>query len=173
MLEVYKLTAVKRVRERVSLSQQPGILPLPSRSRRSNACQVRWGDVRHDGKDKGLFCYMPEKGILKRFRAPGDIASDDVSAVTEDKEGTIFVGTLTGGLFKLKKGNKQFQPIPDRSKVTLNIRTLLFNEQGRLLIGTDGEGLKEYDPVNNRVEDSEMSTARSSVWVFWASRLFR
>lgn len=110
-------------------------------------------------EDKGLFCYSPETGELKKYQSPTDIASDDVSAICEDVHGTIFVGTLTGGLFRLTPGENQFKPVPYGSNVKLNIRTLLVDKQERLVIGTDGDGLKEYNPVRNIIEDCEMNAA--------------
>ena len=107
-------------------------------------------------EDKGLFCFSPEKNTLKRFYAPENIGRDDVSVITEDQYGTFFVGTLTGGLYMLKREDKKFRQIPYKNNTTLNIRTLLFNKQGRLLIGTDGEGLKEYDPAIGEIVDSNM-----------------
>ncbi|MCD8166177.1 MAG: hypothetical protein LUE93_08675 [Bacteroides sp.] len=41
----------------------------------------------------------------------------------------------------------------------MNIRTLILDNQGRLLIGTDGEGLKEYNPATSRIEDSRTYAA--------------
>lgn len=110
-------------------------------------------------EDKGLFCYSPQTKQLKAFLAPGDMATDDVSAICEDTQGNIFAGTLTGGLFVLRHGESKFAPIRYKNNLPLNIRTLVLNKQGKLFIGTDGQGLKEYNATLNRVEDYEVNTA--------------
>lgn len=111
-------------------------------------------------EDKGLFKYNPETNALKCFKAPQDILKDDISAISEDREGTIFVGTLTGGVFKLstKDRSQKFVPISYTRNIPLNVRALMLDKQGRLFIGTDGEGLKEYNSEKDVIEDSEIST---------------
>lgn len=80
---------------------------------------------------------------LKSYKAPYHIAGDDVSAICEDAHGQIFVGTLTKGLFRLssrQEGN--FEPVLYQNRMNLNIRTLIIDTRGKLIIGTDGEGVK-------------------------------
>ncbi|MCD8262371.1 MAG: hypothetical protein LUD15_13575 [Bacteroides sp.] len=112
-------------------------------------------------EDKGLFCYIPETEELQSYKAPLQIGSDDVYTLCEDTEENIFAGTLTGGLFRIniRFGKENFEPILYKQNIQLNIRTLILDHQGRLLIGTDGEGLKEYNPVTNRIEDSRTYAA--------------
>jgi ligand-binding sensor domain-containing protein len=73
---------------------------------------------------------------LKCFKAPQDILKDDISAISEDREGTIFVGTLTGGVFKLstKDRSQKFVPISYTRNISLNVRALMLDKQGRLFI---------------------------------------
>ncbi|WP_321331603.1 two-component regulator propeller domain-containing protein [uncultured Bacteroides sp.] len=135
----------------------------------SNFLNVIFEDSKHNlwiaTEDKGLFRYFPENGQLKQYKAPYDLLSDDVYAICEDRKGNIFVGTLTGGLFKLPAKNKKddeepkFQPVIYKKNILLSIRTLMIDKQGRLFIGSDGEGLKEYNADKNIIEDSEINAA--------------
>ncbi|MDR3118750.1 MAG: response regulator [Mediterranea sp.] len=110
---------------------------------------------------KGLFRYSPETGELKNFRASQGLVNDDVAAVCEDIRGNILAGTLNGGLYRLERGGRGevFRPVPYGDKTTPYIKTLLPNRQGTIYIGTDGEGLKEYDADGNCIADCVMNAA--------------
>ncbi|NDV81940.1 two-component regulator propeller domain-containing protein [Bacteroides sp. 51] len=112
---------------------------------------------------KGLFRYSPETKELKNFKAAQGLTNEDVSSICEDINGNIFVGTLTGGLYVLRKGTSNnadfFSPVPYNNKMTLNIKTLMLDRQGTIYIGTDGEGLKEYNADKNSIVDCQMNAA--------------
>lgn len=128
----------------------------------SNYLNVIFEDSRQNlwiaTEEKGLYRYSPESKELKSYKAPYHIAGDDVSAICEDAHGQIFVGTLTKGLFRLssrQEGN--FEPILYQNRMNLNIRTLIIDTRGKLIIGTDGEGVKEYQPQQDIIVDSEIN----------------
>lgn len=114
-------------------------------------------------EEKGLFRYSPETQELKNYRRMEGLTGEDISSIIEDRQGNIFVGTLTNGLFVLRSQNDRyadnFESIPYTRKKSLNIKTLMLNKQGVLYIGTDGDGLKEYDAANNQIIDREINTA--------------
>ena len=128
----------------------------------SNYLNVIFEDSRQNlwiaTEEKGLYRYSPESKELKSYKAPYHIAGDDVSAICEDAHGQIFVGTLTKGLFRLssrQEGN--FEPVLYQNRMNLNIRTLIIDTRGKLIIGTDGEGVKEYQPQQDIIVDSEIN----------------
>ena len=128
----------------------------------SNYLNVIFEDSRQNlwiaTEEKGLYRYSPENKELKSYKAPYHIAGDDVSAICEDAHGQIFVGTLTKGLFRLssrQEGN--FEPVLYQNRMNLNIRTLIIDTRGKLIIGTDGEGVKEYQPQQDIIVDSEIN----------------
>ena len=128
----------------------------------SNYLNVIFEDSRQNlwiaTEEKGLYRYSPESKELKSYKAPYHIAGDDVSAICEDAHGQIFVGTLTKGLFRLssrQEGN--FEPVLYQNRMNLNIRTLIIDTRGKLIIGTDGEGVKEYQPQQVIIVDSEIN----------------
>lgn len=130
----------------------------------SNYLNVIFEDSRQNlwiaTEEKGLYRYSPESKELKSYKAPYHIAGDDVSAICEDAHGQIFVGTLTKGLFRLssrQEGN--FEPVLYQNRMNLNIRTLIIDTRGKLIIGTDGEGVKEYQPQQDIIVDSEINAA--------------
>lgn len=128
----------------------------------SNYLNVIFEDSRQNlwiaTEEKGLYRYSPESKELKSYKAPYHIAGDDVSAICENAHGQIFVGTLTKGLFRLssrQEGN--FEPVLYQNRMNLNIRTLIIDTRGKLIIGTDGEGVKEYQPQQDIIVDSEIN----------------
>ena len=128
----------------------------------SNYLNVIFEDSRQNlwiaTEEKGLYRYSPESKELKSYKTPYHIAGDDVSAICEDAHGQIFVGTLTKGLFRLssrQEGN--FAPVLYQNRMNLNIRTLIIDTRGKLIIGTDGEGVKEYQPQQDIIVDSEIN----------------
>ena len=130
----------------------------------SNYLNVIFEDSRQNlwiaTEEKGLYRYSPESKELKSYKAPYHIAGDDVSAICEDAHGQIFVGTLTKGLFRLssrQEGN--FEPVLYQNRMNLNIRTLIIDTRGKLIIGTDGEGVKEYQPQQDIIVDSEINAS--------------
>ena len=75
--------------------------------------------------------------------------SHELSRVCMDKDGTIYVGTMKSGLFKLQ--GDTFVKIEGTSKP---ISSLYCNRDGKLMIGYDGNGLGIYDPKTGIVTDN-------------------
>jgi len=108
-------------------------------------------------ENQGLNMFSPKTGKLRAFIAPKNIGSNQISSFCEDSKGNIFVGTLTGGLFKLNAGTWKFDPIPyENTSIVLAVKSLLFDKQNRLLAGTDGRGMKIYNERANRLEDFQL-----------------
>ena len=107
----------------------------------------------------GLFRYSPETGDLRNFNAEQGLTNDDVSAICEDIKGNLFVGTLTGGLYIMRNNTDVFTSVPSCDRPTQNIKALMLDRQGVIYIGTDGDGLKEYNAGKNCIVDCEMNAA--------------
>ncbi|MDL2305933.1 hybrid sensor histidine kinase/response regulator, partial [Bacteroides sp. OttesenSCG-928-D19] len=113
-------------------------------------------------EDKGLFRFSP-KGVLRNFKAPDDLPGDDVYSICEDKNGNIFIGTLTKGVYMLastiNEYEESFKLVPYKNSNKLNVKTMMIGKRGDLLIGTDGDGLKEYNAALNTIKDYEVNAA--------------
>lgn len=107
-------------------------------------------------ENKGLFCYTPSNGQVQNFTAPGQLTSEDISCFCEDKEGTLFISTLNGGLMKLNPSSHHFTPIPYKGNNRLSIKTLTIDKNNNLYIGTEGFGLKIYNRNTNSIEDYDV-----------------
>lgn len=106
---------------------------------------------------QGLVYYNPESGEIRHFRYP-DIPDNNISAIEEDNHDNLFIGTLTRGLCLYDGERKTFIPIPYKNKQNLSIKKLAFID-GKLLIGTDGEGVKVYNPKIQQIEDYPIDTS--------------
>ena len=110
--------------------------------------------------DQGLNRYSPKTKKLYTYKSPTRIGSNQTSAICEDHRGNIFVGTLTAGLFKLNRTADKFEQIVyAKSSQRLPVKCLLVDKQKNLLVGTDGMGMKTYNPKKNCLEDIEMQSS--------------
>jgi len=109
-------------------------------------------------ENQGLNMYNPANGAIKTFKAPLGIGSNQISSICEDDEGNIFVGTLTGGLFKYSS-DKFVAVAYVNPTISLPVKSLLFDNNKRLLVGTDGRGIKYLNKGTGRLEDFQMKSA--------------
>ncbi|MCC4213621.1 hybrid sensor histidine kinase/response regulator transcription factor [Leeuwenhoekiella parthenopeia] len=89
-----------------------------------------------------------------------------VSTVAEGKNGSIYVGTYTEGLFKYNEKKKVFESIPNTQNLV--IHSLHLNSEDEMLVGTDGDGLYKFDPSTQKLEPypiiiSSFDSSRSKV----------
>lgn len=115
------------------------------------------GDLWFPSETQGIVCYHLKTGEIQRFRYP-DIPENNISAMEEDDEGNLFVGTLTRGLCLYDREKQRFIPVPYGSIQNLPIKQLAFID-GRLLVGTDGKGVKTYNPKTRQIEDFPIDAA--------------
>lgn len=110
-------------------------------------------------ENQGLNCYNPVTDEVTIFKSPHLIGSNEISALCEDEEGTIFVGTLTNGLYKYDEGKQLFELIPCVGSSKLPVKSMLIDDQRRLLVGTDGQGIKIFNKEKQMLEDYQMQSA--------------
>ena len=83
------------------------------------------------------------------FNDPGEIP-----AFCHDKQGTIFVGSLASGLFRYDPETETLVHIPYYNGIrSLPVKSLLADANNRILVGTDGKGLKYLDREKQQVMD--------------------
>jgi ligand-binding sensor domain-containing protein/signal transduction histidine kinase/DNA-binding response OmpR family regulator len=100
----------------------------------------------------GLNSYNRKNREIIKFCAPDEISGNGISAIAEDKSGNLFVSTLTKGLNKYDRENKRFVSVASKTNNEF-IYSMLVTNDNRLLIGTDGQGLKFYNRHANIIED--------------------
>ncbi len=109
-------------------------------------------------ENNGLFCYDRINDVIKRFFSPDRYLHCDVSAITQDNDGIIYIGIISGGLHRWD-GNI-FKPLfPDGPLAHLSVKSLLIRNDNNLIIGTDGDGLKIMDVKSGAVEQIDLITS--------------
>ena len=109
--------------------------------------------------DKGLMRYNPKDGFIKWYRKdenkPGSLRTNEMITVLEDKSGTIWVGTGTGGVHRLNRDTDEFTVYLEDAKQS----SLYEDAEGVLWAGTP-TGLYRY---NKRDDDFMKYESGSSV----------
>ena len=129
----------RQVREMVSL-------PQTASASQNNAIR----DMMDDGRGniwiatdhKGLFVYNKNTGIVNAMRHEHDrlqsLASDNVTCLTTDRDGTIWVGHLKTGLSYTGDANNIMQL---HACTCGDILAMAYDTHGDLWLGTDGDGI--------------------------------
>ncbi|HEX8517857.1 MAG TPA: two-component regulator propeller domain-containing protein [Bacteroidia bacterium] len=104
------------------------------------------------GNDKGLFQYNIESAELSRqFDASSGFITGEVSALTQDKSGTIWIGTREKGVFTYDKRNNKFHNFSAKNNLsTLNVNSIITTADNRVVIATT-EGVFFHDLENKSI----------------------
>ncbi|UJH90802.1 hypothetical protein LZ575_18955 [Antarcticibacterium sp. 1MA-6-2] len=106
-------------------------------------------------QDRGLFKITKNNKIHEYFHE--NEYETNISSIAEDEKGDLYVGSLTKGLFKYDRGKQKFIIIEDSEN--LPVKSLFVTDNNEILVGTDGMGLKIYDPVKNKMSLNDFSIA--------------
>ena len=91
---------------------------------------------------KGLFVYNKNTGAITSLRHQRErqlsLASDNVTCMTIDREGTIWVGHMKTGLSYTSDTNSIMQP---HAQSAGDILAMAYDTNGNLWMGTDGDGV--------------------------------
>ena len=129
----------RRVSEMVSL-------PHTSGASQNNAIRDMMDDQRGNiwiaTDHKGLFVYNKNTGSITSLRHQRErqlsLASDNVTCMTIDREGTIWVGHMKTGLSYTSDNNSIMQPHAQNAG---DILAMAYDTNGNLWMGTDGDGV--------------------------------
>lgn len=117
------------------------------------------GNVLWIGTDRGFNRFDPDRGIFERFvhepGNPNSLSADNVTTMTGDSSGNLWIGTWLGGLNKYDPRTRQFTRYihdpSDRFSIGHNIiRSIYEDRSGNLWVGTFGGGLARLDHSTGR-----------------------
>jgi diguanylate cyclase (GGDEF)-like protein/PAS domain S-box-containing protein len=108
----------------------------------------------------GLVVYDPGNGQADRIRnssaVPGSLPDNHVNRLYVDRSGLLWVGGTVNGVAIADPNGTPFRYVMDssqnRNQMGNSIRAIAEATAGRLWIGTDGDGLKRYDPATDTFE---------------------
>ena len=88
---------------------------------------------------------------------PDSISSNDISTMVQIPDGSIWIGTLGGGLSEYDRENGVFRQYQHSSTIKNSLTSdyicsLLYDPEGYLWIGTLGGGLNRYDLTNGNFQ---------------------
>lgn len=75
--------------------------------------------------------------------------------------GTVYAGSFSGGLFHYDKASRQFVMVQNTE--TLPVYSLYAHTDGQLYVGTNGYGLKVYDPKSGSIRQAMLSSNRIDI----------
>ena len=123
---------------------------------------------------QGLFCYQRTDGTVSQIQRTGqfpwEIASNNVSQVVVDKNGTLWLGHYKKGI---SYWNPSFNGLTRRGSGLGDVSVMLTDSKGTTWIGTDGNGLF-HETSGGRIEptslphvvvSSLMEDSRGRLWV--------
>ena len=114
------------------------------------------------GRDEGLFCFDGENVRTYFKEAP---MNTDMRKICETDDGTIWLGTMNQGLFKMEgDGFQRIQEVGNQP-----IAELYANRKGEVMIGYDGAGIGIYNPktgilTSNPYYSLEVDLSKSKVY---------
>ena len=112
------------------------------------------------GTTTGLNKFNKESGTFTRYLAnpsdPKSLSHDSVKAIAEGRDGTLWIGTASGGLNKMDAASGAFtqyrsQPDNPNSLSSDNITAMFVDKDGLLWIGTQKGELNRFDPETAHV----------------------
>ena len=147
--------------------QEREMIRLPQTASASQNNAIR--DMMDDGRGniwiatdhKGIFVYNKNTGIITAMRHEHDrlfsLTSDNVTCLTIDRDGTIWVGHLKTGISYTSEANNILKP---HARMCGDILAMAYDMKGSLWIGTDGDGV-----YIERADGSMQKTALPNITV--------
>lgn len=125
--------------------ERPARVPGPAPFKNMRVLFVSRANQLWVGGDAGEIACQVGGRFVKLGAADGFPASHRPGAIVEDFSGRIIIGTNQGGLFRCDPSSAflRFEPVrsPDAPPLAAAVRSLLFDENGALWIGTGGAGI--------------------------------
>nr|WP_295927730.1 two-component regulator propeller domain-containing protein [uncultured Dyadobacter sp.] len=116
-----------------------------------------------EDSDRNLWVSTEDRGLLRfadtslksvnAYFVSKKIQNNIVTSLCQDKYGRVFAGNMVSGLYQYSAVNDTFQNIPYPGAGSLPIADLMVNDNGQVLIGTRGNGLKYFDSGSGRILD--------------------
>lgn len=104
-------------------------------------------------QDKGLFCIS--KVGSDNYFANNESLGVTITSFCEDFSGIFYAGSARNGLFEFNRNLKSFTSFSLSKGLPIN--SLHLSKDGEIYMGTEGEGLKLYNPENRKISEVNFS----------------
>lgn len=104
-------------------------------------------------QDKGLF--RLESGEMQNYFASSE--NGTIFSLCEDRNRNLYVGSVATGLHVYDRTSNSFLSLGSGSYSNLSINKLHLTRNGEMLIGTEGDGLKKFDPIEQKISEGNFS----------------
>ena len=112
------------------------------------------GDLWLVVEDNGVHRVSPDMKVRKYLTSASD---PEITCFAIGTDGTLYAGTDHHGLLRFDRGEDTFVPTtPYKGRLSV-IKQMCPTDDGRILVGTDGTGVKIYDPASDTMTDYPLS----------------
>lgn len=101
-------------------------------------------------QDKGLFRLGKDQQLKNYF--PSE-ENGNIFSLCEDNKGNLYAGSPATGLYAYNRKSDSFHAVPLGDYFRLAINKLYRSYDGDILIGTEGSGMKIFDPVRKKISE--------------------
>lgn len=114
---------------------------------------VNFADIIFEDENGDIWIVKHEQGIQRVSRDGGIheyLAGDAVTVmdIFRNDDGTMYVASVNGGLFRYDPRGDEFVRVPFGGKDIFTPRSLAQSSAHRLFVGTDGAGMMVYNPAD-------------------------
>lgn len=121
----------------------------------------------YEDNEQNLWIVTDDKGLIrtnknnrvKSFFLNNGIPTNNISVICQDKNGNLLAGSLNSGLYLYDKSSDSFVSVPYRDNHSLPVKTLFLNDKNQFFVGTDGNGIKIYDPLQKKISEINFNVA--------------
>ena len=124
-------------------------------------CLVEGGAIRQADHSRARFCDLRNPAVLFvdccRVTDPAGLVSNNISAITQTRNGVMWIGTAETGLARFEPSTGHFTyyrnvPSNPASLSGNRIMSLYADQDGTLWVGTVNSGLNHFDPSTGKFE---------------------
>jgi signal transduction histidine kinase/ligand-binding sensor domain-containing protein/CheY-like chemotaxis protein/AraC-like DNA-binding protein len=145
--------ALETANDSVVMRLLPDFLPGV---RVSAVCEDSEGYLWIGTTNNGIYRIADDYREWKQYMDEADPKWRFFSSLIKDGGGNLYAGSLSGGLFRYDRAADRFVSIAYHARQNLSIKSLHAAADDRLLIGTDGNGMKVYDMRQRRIADRQL-----------------
>ena len=145
--------------------------PHPLRSDFVHCLLVDKGLVWIGTESGGIAKLVPRQLLLQNYvhtASPTSISPNPVNAMYVEPDGTLWVGTVEGGLNRKEKGQQAFEHFTKENTALSHnsVSALAADDKGRLWTGTWGGGLNVVDLRSHVIQRVEMTADHARLTMF-------